>query len=77
MDELIQCYLWLSHNIKRQIWKPWNEAALKISEDELIIEFNLFQNTEELDPSNCIVWARLKGEIPENIPQEFLIDLTE
>ena len=78
LDEVIQCYLWLSKDIKRQAWKPWNEDAVKIFEDELILEFNLYKNAQEgEDPCNCIVWARMKGEMPENIPKEFLIDLTE
>ena len=73
IDEPANIHLWDPFQMRMKV--PWNESAIRISERDLILTFNMYSHSVT-NPTNYEVYARLEGEILENIPFGALIDLT-
>ena len=69
----IETYLWLDYE-EFPIFKSWNDYGVKLSPDNLLIQFCLY---DQNDDYNFFGVARLEGEIPSIIPDNAIYDLSE
>jgi hypothetical protein len=73
IDELVKIFLWDPFQMRMKV--PWDEYAIKIDENVIILKLNLYRYSESY-PTSYQVYARLQGEIPAEIPESDLFELS-
>lgn len=73
IDELVKIFLWDPFQMRMKV--PWDEYAIKIDEKVIILKLNLYRYSESY-PTSYQVYARLHGEIPAEIPESDLFELS-